>query len=193
MEQQKEIKVYQRQSNRIVEKAEDLTIKTEKEIIKATDYLHEIKTAGKKIKELKESYTKPANEIIKRAREMFSPLETQFKKAEMIIKDKMIKYDKEKQLKALKQAEELSKKVEEGEIDIIKASEKLSDITPKTSYQGEEGNIAYRTIKKIRIINERDIPREYLVPNEVLIRKDLLEGKKIKGVELIEEKIIASY
>ena len=189
----KEIKVYQKQVSTIVSKAEALTIKTEKQITTATDYLYQIKEASKKIKELKEGYTKPANEILKNARAMFSPLELKFKTAEMIIKDKMIAFDKEKQLQALKEAEELSKKVQEGEVDIIEAGKKLQEITPKTGYKGNEGAISYKTIKRIRIVNEAKIPRKYLVPNETLIRKDLLEGKKIMGVQLIEEKIVASY
>lgn len=193
METKKEIKIYQKQVNNIASKAEELEIKTEKQIETATDYLHQIKEASKRVKELKEGYTKPANEILKNARMMFSPLESKFKTAEMIIKDKMIEFDKRKQLESIKKSEKISEEVKKGNLDITKAGEKMQNIMPKSGYKGEEGAISYKTIKKIRIANETKIPRKYLVPNETLIRKDLLSGKKIAGVELIEEKIVASY
>ena len=47
-----------------------------------------------------------------------------------------------------------------------------------------------RTTKKVRIINSDLIPREYMVPDEVKIRRVVLAGLEIPGVEVYEEKTI---
>lgn len=185
----KEIKVFQKQSNSIIEKAEDLTISKAEEMEIATDYRHQISVASKKIKEAKELYTKPANEILKNARAMFSPLEMKFKTANDIIKKKMEEFNERQEKEALKEIEEIEKKVKEGSLDITEAGIKLEKLTPNNKYQGEIGSTSFRTHKEIRITNETLIPREYLVLNEVKIRKDLLAGKKIKGCELVIKKI----
>ena len=45
-----------------------------------------------------------------------------------------------------------------------------------------------KTVKVVKIINEADIPREYLVPDMAKIKADIKAGKEIKGVEVVEEK-----
>lgn len=189
---QKEIELYQSKINSITEQANSLKIKTDKEMTLAVDYLKEIKQNSNKVREIKERYTKPANEILRMARHMFGPIEMKFKEAERIIKDKMIKFDELKQKKALEQSSKLAEQVKAGKLDIQTAGEKMEKIEPKNSYEGQEGAITYKMIKKIYITDQNKIPRKYLKVDEVLLKRDLLAGVKIPGAEIREDKIVAS-
>ena len=71
-------------------------------------------------------------------------------------------------------------------------SKKIEEI-PEAVETGKVGTIKTRTIQKVIITDESKLPRKYLKPNEVLIRSEALKGIEIPGVEIKEEKIIASY
>ena len=192
MEKPKEVEIYQNKTNSIVEQAHGLRIKTDKEMTLAVDYLKEIKENSNKVREIKEKYTKPANEILRMARQMFGPIELRFKEAEKIIKEKMLGFDEIKQKKALEQTSKLAEQVKSGKIDIQKAGEKMEKIEPKNSSEGQEGAIIYKTIKRVCVVDQNKIPRKYLKVDEVLLKRDLLAGVKIPGAEIREDKIVAS-
>jgi hypothetical protein len=187
-----ELKVYEKQTNLVIDKANQLVIKTDSDMIVAVDGLKQVKSIAANIKELKEKYTKPANEILKVARSMFGPFENNLKDAEAIIKAKMLQFDELKIKESLKEAEKIAKAVKSGKLDISEAGEKLANIEPSNSYSGENGSISYKKIKKVVITDVNLIPRKYLVPNEMMIKNDLLLGISIKGCQIVEEKIVAS-
>ena len=167
----KELAVVKTQVNKSISTAQQLTIKTKEDLEGATVVLSKIKSVGKLIQQKKESITKPLNEALKNARDLFRPLEESWEEAERIVKQKMVVFQV---------AEE--KKFEQASVKLEKIDK------PETQI----GNTIFKTIKKVIIKDEAKLPREYLLPNEVLIRKDALAGKEIAGVEVIEEKIVAS-
>mgnify|MGYP001561248910 CR=1 FL=1 len=71
------------------------------------------------------------------------------------------------------------------------AERKLDEIqkTEKTVHT-DHGSVQFRKIKKIRIVDENLIPDKYWVPDNVLIRKDLLAGIPVNGCEVYEEEIV---
>jgi hypothetical protein len=188
---EKSLAPYQKSVSLILEEASNLTIKNEEEIKEATDILSRISTIEKRVKAEKEKLTKPATEIIKWARSVFSPIEKNYKEAEYIIKDKMILYNQKLEEKNRKKLEAISKKVEEGKIDIDKASENIESLKTQNSYKGEEGGIQFKTLKKLNIIDESKLPRIYLIPNERKIKEALINGIEVPGAEIINEKIVA--
>ncbi len=64
-------------------------------------------------------------------------------------------------------------------------------MTPVKSYSGEIGGIQLRNTRKPIITDLSKLPRKYLKPDSALIRKDLFNGVKIPGAELIIEKSVA--
>jgi translation initiation factor IF-2 len=181
------------ETKNIFDQAKSLTIKTEDDLIVAADNLKKIKLVAANVKALKEKFTKPANEILKMARTMFAPFESVCDEAEAEVKRKMLIFNQAQEKKAEKKTETIMKNVAEGKVSVEKAAEKIEAVAPKTSVQGNVGAIQYRTIKKVVIENPALLPREYLVPNEVMIRKAALAGVQIAGVKVVEEKQVASY
>ena len=68
--------------------------------------------------------------------------------------------------------------------------EQVERVEPTTF--GKVGEVQIRKIKKVRISDEALLPRQYLVPDMVAIRKDALAGVSIAGVEVYEDESIAA-
>jgi hypothetical protein len=196
MEITKELSVVKTQVSKAILVSQQLQIKVKEDLIKATDVLSKIKTIGKLIKEKKEGITKPLNEALNNARELFKPIEAQWLEAENIVKNKILEFEKIESERVVKQEQKIVDKVDNGEISFDKASEKIKNLQLfrriENKIEGKVGEIQFRVIKKVIIKDASKLPREYLIPDEVKIRKDALDGKDISGVEVVEEKIIAS-
>jgi len=168
-----------------------LQIKTASDLTPATELLGEIKSVGKMITQKKESITKPLNEALRNARAFFVPIETQYLKAEKIVKEKMVEYQNAELAKAQKKTEVIEKKVEEGKMSFDKAAEKLEAVIPQKNVTTDAGAAQFRTIKDVVIEDETKVPREFLVPDMGKIRKVALAGIQIAGVKVVEKQVVA--
>ena len=185
----KELAVIKTQVSKAVITAQQLQIKTKEELEGATSILSKIKAVGRLIQEKKESITKPLNEALKNARDLFRPLEAQWSEAEGIVKQKMVAFQISEEKKVEKKEEKIAEKVDNGKISFEQATTKIEKIERP---ENQVGNTTFKTIKKVVIEDEIKLPREYLIPDEVKIRKDALAGIEIAGVKIVEEKIVAS-
>lgn len=190
----KEVGVVKAQATRLVTAANALEIKDQLTLEEATDILSKVKTVGKEIKARKEEITKPLMESLNSVRDLFKPIEASHADAERIIKGKMIAYQNEREAERDAEVAKLAARVEKGTMKHETAIAKMETIgETQTTAQGKVGFISTRTIKKVRIIDETQIPRQYLVPNMVLINEAVLKGGVvIPGVEAYEEKIISA-
>lgn len=192
-EDTKELKVVEGNINTSFTKAESLEITSDESLKLATDELSGIKTYAKSLKAEKEKLTKPARDIIKWAQERFRPLEDSLKNAEIYIKTKMLQYHKEVREKAEKEEAQIAGRVERGTIKFETGVRKMGEVNQvQTTSQGDTGVATTKKIKKVEITNQALLPREYLIPDTVLIRKDALAGKEIPGVRVYEEEVISA-
>lgn len=199
MQNQPNLTPVKRQVTTISNQAGDLTIDSNESLSQATDILSKIKTAAKGVKTQKELITKPLNESLKAAREMFKPIEDDLATAERTIKDKMLDYSNEVEAEARKKAAKLEDRVERGTMRTDTAMRKMDEIeTVGSSVQGQSGSIQFRTVRNIKIVDPTKIPLHYLMNEKVLaaisaaVRTDVLNGTRVDGVEIVEEKQIAA-
>jgi len=179
------------QVSKAVSAATALEIKTADQMTNATDILGKIKTVGKMIKSKKETITKPLNEALRNARAFFAPLEKQFNDAERIVKNKMLDYQRAEMAKATKKTEKIENKVESGKMSFDKAADKIEEATPEKTVEANLGAVQFRTIKQVIIEDESLLPREYLVPDMVKIKKVALAGVSIAGVKVVDKQVVA--
>lgn len=180
------------QVTRLENQAESIQITTPEEYTAAVDLVSKLKDAGSKIKDLKESVTKPLNEALKNARKLFAPVEEQFENAERIMKGKLLAYKKLRDAEVAAEEARIAAKVESGKMKLETAERKVGAIERvESTTRGKVGEAQIRKIKKVRITDESLIPRQYLVPDMVAIRRDALGGKTIAGVEVYEEETVA--
>lgn len=179
----------QKEVSPLVQKAQALKIAADT-MPEATTMLSMLNKKLDQVTEEKETITKPAKEIIKRENERWDPIVSSLKEAILTLRANLGSYQtKQAQIEADKKAK-IADKVAAGELDIDKASTKLSNLktVPKTTTT-EAGAIQFRAVQKLKIINESLIPREYLNPDESRILKDLKAGAIIKGCELVVEQV----
>lgn len=189
----KEVSLVKQQATKALNAATELTIASADDMVKATDLLSKIKTVGKMIKERKEQITKPLNEALSSARDLFRPIEDDTSAAEKVIKGKMLTFQAAEEAKARKEEERIAARVEKGTMRADTAAEKMQNIVQApTAVQGKVGAVKTMTIKKYRIVDETKIPREYLIPNMPAITEALKAGTVVPGAEMYEEKVISA-
>lgn len=191
---EKELAIIEENISTMESKANALEITDENSYKEAIDFGKQVKDYGSNITKLKKAITDPANEILKTARAMFKPVEDKYNKSLDLVKVKCLDYKKKIDEKAREEEQKIANRVEKGTMKMETAEKKMAEINrvEKTT-QGNIGRAQSRILKKVRIIEgrENDIPREYLVPDMVKIRKDALDGKDIPGVEVYNEEIIS--
>ena len=71
------------------------------------------------------------------------------------------------------------------------ASKKIEEVKVEKTVEADKGKATFVIRREVVIVNEKDLPREYLIPDMVKIRRDALTGVKIAGVEVREVKTVA--
>lgn len=189
----KELTVLKTQVSKYENQAMAVTINTQEDYANAVDLVSKLKETGSKLKNTKELITKPLNEALKNARALFAPIEEQFEKAEAIIKDKLLNYKRKIDAEARAKEAKIAADLESGKIKKIETAEKKIEKIERVenTTRGSVGELQIRKIKKVRIVDEEKIPRKYLIPDNVAIRRDALSGIEIQGVEVYEEESMA--
>lgn len=188
-----------RQVTTAVNRANDLVIDSNDSLAAATDILKQVKDAGKIVKARKEEITKPLNDALKSARDLFRGIEADLTSGERIIKDKMLDYESEIETARAAEAAKLEARVEKGTMRVDTAMRKMDDLnTVDSQVKGAKGSVQFRIVRTIKIVDPTKIPLKYLMDEKVLaalataVRTDVLNGTKVEGVEIVEEKQVAA-
>lgn len=199
MQQQPNLTPVKRQVTTISNQAGDLMIDSQESLSQATDILSKIKASAKDVEKRKKEITDPLNAALKSARSLFKPLEDDLSTAERTIKGKMLDYSNEVEEEARKKAAKLEDRVERGTMRTDTAMRKMDEIeTVGSSVQGASGSVQFRTVRNIKIVDPTKIPLKYLSNEKVLaaisaaVRTDVLNGTKVDGVEIVEERQVAA-
>lgn len=197
--QQPNLTPVKRQVTTISNRAGDLMIDSQESLEKASDILSQIKTSAKDIKNRKEEITKPLNAALASARALFKPLEDDLATAERCIKDKMLDYTNEVDAKAAAEAAKLEARVEKGTMRTDTAMRKMDELeTVGSQVKGAKGAVQFKTVRTIKIVDPTKIPLKYLSQPKVLeaisaaVRTDVMNGTKVDGVEIVEQKQVAA-
>lgn len=178
----------------VAQRASQLIVESQEDMNKATDALHNVRQAEKYIDEKKTDITRPLMKSLSGIRDLFKPLELQLSEANKIIKAKMLSWQVQEDDRVNKEKERIAKRVEKGTMKAETGAGKLEALgEAPTKSTGEVGKSSIRTVRKIRIVDETVIPREYLTPNMTLITESILRKNiTITGVESYDEKSIVS-
>lgn len=191
----KELAPFKTQVSKAETAAIALQIKTADDLIAATDLLGKIKSVLKIVKSRMEAPIKVAYQAYKNIKteqeKTFGALVNGCEEAERVVKDKMVDYQNATLAKAAVKIDVIEKKVEAGTMSFEKAADKIEAITPAKSVEASSGAVQFRTIREVIIENESLLPREYLVPDMIKIRKVALAGVEIAGVKVVDKQVVA--
>ena len=187
----KELAPLKCQISRLEKQAQEVQITTQDENELVMNLKAKLKEIGKEITNRKEAITKPLNEALKSARELFKPIEEQFENAENIVGKKLIAWKQKIEAEAHEAEAKIAARVEKGTLKMETAERKLDEIkTPKKTVDTDHGRVQFRKIPKMRVVDETLIPDKYWEINQVLLRKDVLAGIVVPGAEKYEEEIV---
>jgi hypothetical protein len=164
-----------KESKPLQKKLSDLKVVDNESYDLAATLMKNLKTLASQAEASKKKITDPINASLKAVREHFRPFEQTVDALQQDTKQKM-------QAFLLKQEQErakLEKKFEQGDIKKVSTLVKKQEELTATSASAK-----VRKIQKLKIVDVKKIPREYLVPNESLILEDLKAGKKVAGCEI---------
>jgi len=193
MEAKKELAQIQKQSIDIVNRAENFQLTSEAKYEDATKVISWIANAVKRIEALRKFHTKPLNDQLKRENDLHRSYAKPFKDAREIMDNKMLIWNRKKQVKidaenerVRKEAEKIAKKEDIPVEEVIQSVEKKE--VPKT--------VGTATIKKRwvgEVINEDEVERQYCSSDSVKINAGVKQGiRKMKGVRIYEKEGIAT-
>lgn len=173
----------------LAEQIEALVINDNDSYVKNGALLNDIKSKEKLIKTRKEEITKPLNEALKSARDLFRPVEDQLAQAKNTLGAKLNSFKREQDRIAAEKARKLQEKIEKG---TIKNPETIMRNLDKIEKADTVSAGLKETTRKVVDIDPKNMKAEYiheLVKRpavwsaiEIEIRKDAL-GNKAQGVE----------
>lgn len=191
---EKQIEIYKKNIIPLVEKIDKMSIKTAEDMKEASLLLSQLNKYADNVQEKKEVLTKPINLALKNIRTMFKEVEDKYKGGIKLLREKMETYQTKALEKQKKEEEKIAGKLADGKMSIEKAVEKMEDVSVTGKIETKEGDVKFVTVMRIMVKNIQELPIEYHLPNEVLIRhkfKD--EGLRLPGVEYIEEQSVRNY
>lgn len=180
--------------------------------------LRSIKTRMSELEDKRKEMTRPLDESKARIMDMFRPVGEKLKAAESLIKAGIVKYQRkiaEENAELQRIADEKAKKEAEArkQVEVQKAEEavldnkpelavaylnKAEEITPvKTDIAAARrpSGIGMRKEWKHRVVDDKKIPREFLVIDESKLAryaKAMKQDANVEGVEFYEEEIVSA-
>lgn len=151
-------------------------IKTRESFDLAANLVKQLKEIGKISESEKRSILEPLKETEKRIREHFKPFETKLLEVETQTKLQMSLFLENSKKKLAK----VDEAFEEGKI------KRVGTYTSKVAELQVQSNSAQiRKVKKLSIYSLKDIPAEYLMPDEDKIMAALKQGKEVPGCRIV--------
>lgn len=174
--------------------ASALVVDSKESMAKATDALHNVRQAEKYIEEKKTNVTRPLMQSLSAVRDLFKPIELTLSEANKMIKAKMLAYQIEEDDRIAKEQARITAKVAKGTMKPETAAGKLETLgNIGEGSVGEVGKSSIREVKKVRVVDEFAVPREYLMLNMPMITEHVIKkGLIVNGVETYLEKSIVS-
>ncbi len=189
-----EIKTIEKTVNPLVATATALSIKSDADMPRATELLSQVNQALDQVTDEEDKVVKPLKEALKAEQSRWKPIKSTLETARDAIRSAMSKYQTSVALARKQEEERLAARVAKGTMKIETAARKMTEApVPVQAVETASGSIRFRTVQKLVITKPADIPREYLVPDEVAIKAALKAGKKVAGCELVDEQVPMNY
>jgi hypothetical protein len=170
----------------IANEALELKVKSHGDLLVAENLLTKLNQISDRIEEEKQKVLGPLNKARMAEINRWKPVIGYYESAIAHVRGQMTNYQT-KQI-ALEKAKEqkIVSQMESGKIDTDKAVSKLEDIDRT---EKRVGNTVFVEKKNFEVMDVTMLPKEYILPNEVAIRKAMLEGKELPGVRYYTEQI----
>lgn len=157
----------------LIKKIETFIIKTREAYDESAKIIAQLKEFSKEAERQERTLTEPAKAIIKSAQEIFKPFRTRVMELEGMVKIRMLEFQaRQEKLSAKIGADFESGKIKKLNTVVSKQNELLN-----TSSE----NAQLRKVWTLTIEDVSQVPKKYMVPDEVLIKQAFKNGQKVAG------------
>jgi len=183
-----EIKKVSKNLPGMIESAEQLEILNQETRETAVTILGELKKVKSLVNDRKLFYTKPLKQMMTDYNTMANNFLEPIKKADQLIRGKLIKYDDYLEDLKRKEEEKLKKKTEKA-IQENKPLPVAKPIDTTKKVKSENNTFTVTKVRKFEITDEMELPRQFLTPDLKKIGKLVKAGiEEIPGVRIWTEK-----
>ncbi|MEX0932357.1 MAG: hypothetical protein WDZ61_00485 [Parcubacteria group bacterium] len=180
---EKELTKLIKQTEDVVPFALDFRVKNSKDLERAEQGIKLLTEKKKAIDAWEEQYVRPLTRIARLWQDKLRPEKNRIAEADKALRNAIVAFREVLKEKEEHKAQEVEKSVREGKMSFQRASKALEKTQEKTEA------ISTRTERVVEVVDEKKIPREYLIPDMVRIRKEALAGQDIPGVKVTEQQI----
>lgn len=168
-----------------------LEVISEKSLIIATEYLSRINQYLDTLTEEKETLTTSHSQALKEIRAKYKPAEEAATLAKTAVNAKILQYTKNlnEQFQAEKEAYLNPPTGNKSSLDnATRSPVKLTKVP--TSASSTSGSISFINSEDFEVMDITMLPHEYIMPNDVLIRKAMKESIRLPGVRYFKKSVI---
>lgn len=184
----KEITIVE-QISPIVAEAKALKIKSPEDMENAVELLSRLNKENDRIVKDEKELTNPINEALKKIREKYRPAKDILSQAITIARRTISDYQTKEDAKAESKKEAIALKAAEGKMGGETAIRKMDEVnTPEAKVATAHGSVSFREDEKFEVTDHTKLPWEYLIPDEVAIRKAMKANLHLPGVRYWKEK-----
>jgi hypothetical protein len=190
-------------SHMLVEQANSIEITDDESDVVAAEFLAQVKTARKRVDELRHWFTDPLEAQKKAIIARFKATDAPLEQAQKIVGGKHIAYTRAKEEAARKEQERLRKLAEARQERAVKRAEEKGleapvpvipmptiEAPPKTIHTAA-GAVTTRKVWRHEVVDFAALPEEYKVADEVKLGKVVRAGvREIPGVRIFEEMVV---
>ena len=168
-----------------IPKLEAIKIKDAASMEKATEYMSKANKFLDALKKDREAITKPINDSLKAIRAKYKPTEDKLTAIVANIRTQMTVYQTEQLRLQAEEERKITDMIEKGTLTMETAIKKIENIeTPANKTTTDLGSVSFRATPRLKIIDEKLIPREYLIINEDAIMGALKANITVPGAEI---------
>ncbi|MCL6611204.1 MAG: siphovirus Gp157 family protein [Peptococcaceae bacterium] len=191
------------QAEQMEQIAQAVVITDEASLKKATDIVSWVAKAKKAFEEKRKFFVQPLNDQVKRINEMFKEYTQPLERADTLLRGKILAYRQEQERKRREEEERLRKLAEKEQKRLEKQAAKNGMPAPPPvvvpsqppaakTIQSDMGAAQVRMVWDFEIVDETQIPREFLMPNVPAIRAAVKAGvRNIPGVKIFQREELA--
>ena len=199
---QRALSEYDEQIDEMVDQADALAVPDQKAKAVAVKMAGRAKKLNKGIDKKRKEFVSPHNEYVKAVNSLAKSFQERLKQVEDVLKGKIVQFEARAEIErrkaeqaAQKAAEkiqrELDAEAEAAGVAPVKVDVQVAPEAPKVT-RTSEGSSHIQKRWKFKITDDSLVPRQYLSPDEKLIKAAVDQGiREIPGVDIFQDSTVA--
>lgn len=186
----KELVVYKKTVTKLTEIASTLHIKTDKDMVTASEVLSSLNKVVDAIEVEKQKVLKPLNEARTAEIARWKPMLSICDPVIALLRRDISDFQTMKMQKLAEKEQKITESMISGDISFDKGSDKIGNLKkPVSQIVSDSGSLTFRTDKRVFVSDIKLIPAEYFILDEKKVLESLKKGVAVPGAKIVEVQV----